>query len=75
MPYRLIILAAAIVMATRHALDVDTSRRSKQIVIGALIGSLVIPFVLVGWNWLSIVLQLGVCVYLIFYNVVANDAV
>lgn len=68
MIYGLILLGGAVVLALRHAADERPSVRSKRLVGAAVVASVVVP-----WAVAAAVLQVGACVYVIVYRMVADE--
>jgi hypothetical protein len=73
MGYGLILPVAAIVLTVRYVGMDRASTRSKRVVGGITLTSLVIGVGLPSWYLVGAVLQLGVCVYVIFYQIVTEE--
>ncbi len=69
-PYGVILLAATVVLAVRYAGIGRASLRSKWAVAwGAVASALSYPV----WPLAALVLQFGICLYVIFYQLVTAD--
>ena len=70
LPYGLILVVAAWVLATRHARADHASARSKRAAgVAALASTLALP----SWPLTAAVVQLGVGVYVIFHRIVTDE--
>jgi hypothetical protein len=74
MPYDLILLIAAIGLAIRYAAIKSASDRSKCLVGGCALASLVIARLLPAWHLAASLLQLGVSFYVALYLVVISES-
>jgi len=80
MPYGLLILIATVVLVVRHVRATFASSRSKYLVGGLAAFTVLAPYLwprflpLAGWVALiSMWLQLAICFYVIFHQVVHDD--
>ncbi len=74
MPYALIPLIAAIVLAFQYVVVTDASVRSKWIVGGIAAASLVIYWRFPRWQLGATLLQVVVSIYVLLYLKAASDA-
>jgi hypothetical protein len=77
MPYEIIILAATVILAVRHACSAYASNRSKCLVVGLAAVSLLAPYfwpsflpLAALFPLVTMVLQFAVCFYVIFHQTV-----
>jgi hypothetical protein len=73
MPYGLILLVGALVLAFRYIATKGTSARSKYLVGATVLASLVVPWCFPRSHLASALLQLGVGVYVLIYMKAASN--
>ena len=72
MPYDLILLVAVIVLVWRHSQRPEISERARGWVIGVVAVSIVLRALMPAFFCVALVLQLGVCLWLIFLKLIAD---
>jgi hypothetical protein len=71
--YGLILLVVAVVLAARHQAYPHASERSKRWVWSLVAASLAICFALPSLMLVGVLLQVGVCVYVILHQTVCDE--
>ncbi|CAN5187762.1 hypothetical protein BH10PLA2_BH10PLA2_13660 [soil metagenome] len=75
MPYVLILPGAAIVLVLRYTISSKASERSKYIVGGVSGASFICPTLFLYGGYVAMLLQFGVCFFLLFYRIVTTHHV
>jgi hypothetical protein len=74
MPYGLVLLIAAPVLAFRYATCKEASSRSKRLVVGLIVASFLVVEYLPAWYLAATLLQLAVSIYVLLYLKVTAEA-
>jgi hypothetical protein len=73
-PYHLLLVLGTIALGLWYVARTEGSRGSKYLVAGCISASLVVPLILPAAHLIGLLLQVGICAYVILYLKVASDA-